>query len=48
MGILKKMKKKYYSINQHRIDEIREQKEREWELRQLEELVNYLKIKPNK
>jgi hypothetical protein len=43
MSILKKMKKKYYSINKQEWEQIVENKEREHILRQLEMLLQYLK-----
>ena len=43
MSILKKMKKKYYSINRHEWEQIKEDKEREHASRQLEMLLLTLK-----
>lgn len=43
MSILKKMKKKYYSINKHEWEQIKENKEREYASRQLEMLLLTLK-----
>lgn len=43
MSILKKMRKKYYSINRHEWEQIVQNKEREHTSRQLEMLVQYLK-----
>jgi len=43
MSILKKMKKKYYSINKHEWEQIKENKEREHTSRQLEILLQTLK-----
>lgn len=43
MSILKKMKKKYYSINKHEWEQIKENKEREYASRQLEILLQTLK-----
>ncbi len=43
MSILKKMRKKYHSINRHEWEQIVENKEREHTSRQLEMLIQYLK-----
>lgn len=47
MSILKKMKKKYYSINKHEWEKIVDNKEREYYSRQLEMLIQYLKQTSN-
>jgi hypothetical protein len=43
MSILKRMRKKYHSINRHEWEQIVENKEREHTSRQLEMLIQYLK-----
>ena len=45
MSILKKLKKKYSSINQHQMDRINHEKERERLLKEWKELKDYLNIK---
>lgn len=44
MSILKKMRKKYYSINKHQWDDIKRQKEEQQDLIFWTDLKTYLKL----
>ena len=47
MSILKKMKKKWYALNSHRIDEIKDRKAGEALIRIVNELDNIINNKTN-
>jgi hypothetical protein len=47
MSILKKMKKKWYALNSHRIDEIKDRKAGEELIKIVKELDNHIKQKSN-